>query len=409
MKPSRREGSTAIPVESAAPSGEPKASVARSVSKKVLELVFFDAGGGHRSAANALSEVVRRQERPWDLPLLNLQELLDEMDVFRKLTGVRLQDLYNLLLRRGWTLGSPALMKGMHGVIRALHSRQVRLLSKYWRNKQPNLIVSLIPNFNRAIYQAMRRSMPNVPLVTILTDMADYPPHFWIERQPQYFICGTERAYNQALKLGHTPDRLFRTSGMILNPRFYEPVEVDRGPDRVALGLDPNRPTALMMFGGEGSAAMLRIARLLDASRLDVQIIAICGKSKKLEAAMRAMPRRIAMHVEGFTREIPRFMRLSDFFIGKPGPGSISEAVAMGLPVIIERNRWTLPQERYNADWVEEQGVGISVRRFKKQIVDAVRRMLDSGQRCEFVKHVQQQRNRAVFEIPDILEQILSK
>ena len=76
---------------------------------------------------------------------------------------------------------------------------------------------------------------------------------------------------------------------------------------------------------------------------------------------MRAMPRRIAMHVEGFTREVPRFMRLADFFIGKPGPGSISEAVAMGLPVIIERNHWTLPQERYNADWVEEQGVGIAL------------------------------------------------
>ena len=90
-------------------------------------------------------------------------------------------------------------------------------------------------------------------MVTILTDMADYPPHFWIERQPQYFICGTERAYRQALGMGHPPERVFLTSGMILNPRFYEPVEVDRAQDRIALGLDPDRPTALMMFGGEGS------------------------------------------------------------------------------------------------------------------------------------------------------------
>ena len=106
-----------------------------SVGMKTLELVFFDAGGGHRSAANALCEVVRRQERPWEMQMMNLQELLDEMDVFRKLTGIRLQDLYNLMLRRGWTLGSPALMKGMHGVIRMLHSKQVRLLSDYWRER----------------------------------------------------------------------------------------------------------------------------------------------------------------------------------------------------------------------------------------------------------------------------------
>jgi hypothetical protein len=378
-----------------------------SETVKRLELVFFDAGGGHRSAANALSEIVHREQRPWEMKLMNLQELLDEMDVFRKITGVRLQDLYNLLLRRGWTLGSPALMRGMHGVIRVLHSKQVNLLSNYWKADQPDLVVSLIPNFNRALHHAIQRVMPKVPLVTILTDMADYPPHFWIERQPQYLICGTERAYRQAIEMGHSPERVFRTSGMILNPRFYEPVAVDREKDRAALGLDPNRPTALMMFGGEGSAVMLEIARLLDSNGLDMQIIAVCGKSQKLQAAMKAMPRRIAMHVAGFTREVPRLMRLSDFFIGKPGPGSISEAVAMGLPVIIERNHWTLPQERFNADWVEEQKVGISLRKFKTQVVDAVRRMLDPVERCQFVKQVEQQRNRAVFEIPEILERIL--
>ncbi|HTA46852.1 MAG TPA: glycosyltransferase [Bryobacteraceae bacterium] len=377
---------------------------------KTLELVFFDAGGGHRSAANALIEVARSQQRPWEMPMTNLQELLDDMDVFRKITDIRLQDLYNLMLRRGWTLGSPALMKGMHGVIRLYHRAQVKLLAGHWReHARPDMVVSVIPNFNRAIFQAMQRAIPDVPLVTILTDMADYPPHFWIERQPQYFICGTERAYNQALKLGHPPERLFRTSGMILNPRFYEPVAVDRGPDRAALGLDPDRATALIMFGGEGSAAMMRIARLLDASGLDVQVIAICGKNKKLEAAMRDTSWRMGMHVVGFTREVPRFMRLSDFFIGKPGPGSISEAVAMGLPVIIERNRWTLPQERYNADWVEEQGVGISLRRFRLQIVEAVGQMLDPQRRCEFVRRVNAQKNRAVFEIPDILDRIMSE
>jgi len=375
---------------------------------KTIELVFFDAGGGHRSAANALCEVVRRQGRPWEMRMMNLQELLDEMDVFRKITGIRLQDLYNLMLRRGWTLGSPALMKGMHGVIRVLHPKQVNLLADYWRKNQPDMVVSVIPNFNRAMYHAIQRVMPRVPLVTILTDMADYPPHFWIERQPQYLICGTERAYNQALEAGHSRDHVFRTSGMILNPRFHEPVTVDRSRDRAALGLDPDRPTALMMFGGEGSPAMLDITRQLDSSGLDIQIIAICGKSKKLESALRSMPRKISMHVEGFTREVPRFMRLSDFFIGKPGPGSISEAVAMGLPVIVERNSWTLPQERYNADWAEEQGVGIALRSFKQEIVPAVRRMVDPARRCEFPKRVNQQHNRAVFEIPEILESILT-
>jgi 1,2-diacylglycerol 3-beta-galactosyltransferase len=375
---------------------------------KNIELVFFDAGGGHRSAANALTEVVRREARPWNMRMMNLQELLDEMDVFRKVTGIRLQDIYNLMLRRGWTLGSPQMLPLMHGVIRAYHPKQVGLLERYWREKRPDLVVSVIPNFNRALHDSIEHALPGTPFVTILTDMADYPPHFWIERQQQYLICGTPRARQQALDLGHSPERVFLTSGMILNPRFYEPLEVERVSGLEALGLDPELPTALIMFGGEGSAKMLDIVRQINASGLKLQIIAICGKSRRLYDALHALPRRIPMHVEGFTREMPRFMRISDFLIGKPGPGSISEAVAMGLPVIVETNAWTLPQERYNAEWVKENGLGIAVRSFRNEVVSAVRRMIDPGTRSEFTRNVGTQQNRAVFEIPQILEQILA-
>jgi 1,2-diacylglycerol 3-beta-galactosyltransferase len=117
----------------------------------------------------------------------------------------------------------------------------------------------------------------------------------------------------------------------------------------------------------------------------------------------------VQLHVEGFTNEVPRFMQLADFFIGKPGPGSISEAVAMGLPVIVETNSWTLPQERFNAVWVEEQGVGISLRDFSKGIMDATQRMLDPDQHALFVEQVSKMKNRAVFEIPEILDGILQR
>lgn len=374
---------------------------------KTLELVFFDAGGGHRSAANALCEVARQQERPWDMRMMNLQELLDEMDVFRKITGIRMQDLYNLMLRRGWTLWSRHLMKVMHAVIRQYHPVEVRLLEGYWKTHPCDLVVSVVPNFNRAIYQSLGGLRP---MVTILTDLADVPPHFWIEEnQQQYFICGTERAYKQALELGHPPDRVFRTSGMILNPRFYSVEPVDRAHNLEILGLDPKVPTILLMFGGEGSLRMIDIAEAINRSDLDVQIIAIAGKNAKLEAKLRRMPARVPMHVEGFTKEMPRFMQLSDVFIGKPGPGSISEAVAMGLPVIIEQSIWTLEQERYNAEWVEEVGVGVKVESFRTEVVGAIRQMLEPGAREKVLANVAAQRNRAIFEIPEILDRILSR
>src|SRR5436305_3363308 len=166
----------------------------------------------------------------------------------------------------------------------------------------------------------------------------------------------------KANNLGHWDDSVFRTSGMILNPRFYEPLEIDRAAERRKLGLDPARPVGLVMFGGQGSNAMFDIAGTLD----DIQLICICGKNEKLAARLRALKRSSPMVVEGFTEQVRYYMALADFFIGKPGPGSISEALAMKLPVIVERNAWTLPQERYNAEWVVQNQVGIVLKNFRR-------------------------------------------
>jgi 1,2-diacylglycerol 3-beta-galactosyltransferase len=336
--------------------------------------------------------------------MVNLQELLDEIDVYRKVTGVRLQDLYNLMLKKGWTLGTAQLMWVMHIVIRLFHKRQVGVLERFWRNDAPDMVVSLIPNFNRAMRDALARALPRVPLVTILTDIADYPPHFWIERQDQYLICGSAKAVEQAKDHGYPPDKVARVSGMILNPRYYEiePLSPERRrEERSRLGFDPDRPVGLVLFGGEGSAEMEKIARRMP----ERQLLLICGRNERIAAKLRALERPAPAFVEGFTKEIPRYMQLADYFIGKPGPGSISEAVAMGLPVIVMRNAWTLPQEQYNADWIREQGLGLVLPDFRR-IAEAVDRLLEPAAYERFRDAAARLENRAVFEIAAILERI---
>ena len=71
------------------------------------------------------------------------------------------------------------------------------------RETRPDLVVSFVPHFNRAMGESLRHVFPERPFVTILTDLADYPPHFWIERQPQYLICGSHRAIARARSMGH--------------------------------------------------------------------------------------------------------------------------------------------------------------------------------------------------------------
>ncbi len=373
-----------------------------------IEFAFFDAGGGHRAAATALQMAIQAQGRPWEVRLTNLQELLDDLDILKKYGRIRIQDFYNIMLRTGYTLGSAQLMKVLQLAIRMYHRPTVRLLESHWKETRPDMVVSFVPHFNRALGESFRRAFPGLPFVTVLTDLADYPPHFWIERQPQYFVCGTDRAVAQAREMGHAENEIFRASGMILHPRFYEPPVSDRIAERERLGLRRDLLTGVVLFGGHGSQVMRQIAERLDRSNLDLQLIFICGKNEKLLNALRAQKPRLPRFVEGFTTKVNQYMQLADFFIGKPGPGSLSEALAMRLPVIVECNAWTLPQERYNCDWILEKELGVVLRSFR-DIVPAAARLIEPAVLARYRANAAALDNRAVFEIPGMLEQILAR
>jgi UDP-N-acetylglucosamine:LPS N-acetylglucosamine transferase len=368
---------------------------------KNIDLVYFNAGGGHRSAAVALETVIRESALPWSVRLVNLFEVLDPRDVFGKTTGMKPEQYYNARLARGWTLGLGQELRLLQALIRLSHNTLTGQLQRYWQTTKPDLVVSLVPNFNRAMYQALSKARPNVPYVTILTDFADSPPHFWIEpHQAQHLICGTARAVAQARAAGYGDASIHATSGMIIRPDFYQPLDLDRGDERRKLQLDPDRPTGIVMFGGHGSKMMLRIAKRLE----DTQLILVCGHNSALADELRSMSARTPRAVIGFSSQIRYFLQLSDFFIGKPGPGSISEAIQQRLPVIVVRNAWTMPQERYNADWIEEHGVGMVLDSFKA-IRSGVAAL--TGRMHEYRSNVARIHNRAIFEIPEILERIL--
>lgn len=367
-----------------------------------IDLVYVNAGGGHRSAAVALEMAIREQYKDWQVRLVNLFEILDPQDIFRRTTGVKPEDYYNVRLARGWTLGLAQELRILQMFIRLSHKTLVRQLRRHWQTTRPDLIVSMVPNFNRAMYQAAALANPRAPYATILTDFADFPPHFWIEPdQAQHFICGTPRAAAQVRAAVRDESYVHETSGMIINPSFYRDLKLDRRAEMRKLRLDPERPTGMVMFGGHGSRVMRGISKCLD----DVQLILACGHNAVLAEQLRNLPASAPRLVVGFTSQISYYMQLSDFFIGKPGPGSISEAVQQGLPVIVVRNAWTMPQERYNTEWVEENGTGVVLDSFKA-IRSGVARMSDhidlyrAGVRCI--------KNRAVFEIPGILQRILA-
>ena len=368
---------------------------------KTISLVYLNAGGGHRAAALALQQVIRTQRRPWQVELVNLVEVLDPKARFRQLTGFAPEDLYNRRLARGWTLGFAQELKLLQGMIRLGHAPMLRLLQQHWLATEPDLVVSLVPNFNRVLCDSVASALPGVPYMTVLTDIADHPPNFWIEPgQDQYLVCGSDHALEQGRAAGYGDERLFLTSGMILRPDFYDAAPVDRVAERRRLGLPTDRPIGVVMFGGQGSMAMLKIARQLD----ELPLILMCGRNELLAGRLRALERRAPHVVVGFTAEVRRWLRLGDYFVGKPGPGSLSEAVQLGLPVVTTRNAWTMPQERYNTEWLTDNGLGVvhrSMRLLRPAVDTVLARLPELRANCARID------NRAVFELPAILEEVL--
>ena len=231
--------------------------------------------------------------------------------------------------------------------------------------------------------------------------MADHPPSFWIEPgTAQHVVCGTPHAVQQALAAGCDPARVHEVNGMILRPEFHLHRLSDRRAERARVGLDADTPTGLVLFGGAGSRVMKRIAAELP----DTPLVLICGRNEALAESLRALPARAPRVVVGYTAEVARWMSLADFFVGKPGPGSLSEAVQMGLPVIVTRNAWTMPQERWNTEWVRQHGLGVVLRSFADiaRAVEGVTRRLP-----ELQTNLRRMPNRALFEVPLVLDHIV--
>jgi UDP-N-acetylglucosamine:LPS N-acetylglucosamine transferase len=370
---------------------------------KTIDLVYFDAGGGHRAAAQALAETIREQQRPWCVRLVNLFELLDPEQHWLRITGFKPEAYYNKRLAKGWTMGLAQELKVLQATVRLMHPWLVKTLARHWATTEPDMVVSLVPNFNRALQESVGLALPGVPFCTVLTDWADFPPRFWMEAEPGAdIVCGTPAAVSQALRLGHPAHRVHRVSGMILRPGFYRDPSLDRASWRRAMKLPDDQPVGLVMFGGHGSQAMVTVAQQLP----DVPLILMCGHNQDLLHKLQNLKAPATRVVLDYTPQVAELMRMADFFIGKPGPGALSEALHCGLPIVTFRNTLTLPQERFNADLIAEQGLGM-VASSHRQVRDATLQLL--ARRDEFAAKVGSLRNNAASEVVNVLALLLRR
>ena len=371
-------------------------------------LFVIDAGGGHRAAANALLAAVGQVGAPFRPRLVNLQEVLAPLDFTRRLTGLPMEQAYNAMVRRGMTRFLGPMLKVFQATIRWRQRALSERLAAYLAGERPAAVVSLLPNFNAVFRDAVRMAHPGVPFVVLLTDLADFPPHFWIEPGVDRVIVGCERAVAQAMGLGIPRPRDVPDLGDAAAPALLPHAGALPSAHGVRreLGIESRAFVVLVLFGGKGSPEMRPLCASLLEQPGEWRVIAICGDNPGLFESLRELELRSAGRLQrlGFTDRVADYMAASDLLVTKPGPGSLAEAFHQRLPVVVTCNPYTIPQERYNARFVEEKALGLVVSHWR-QIPDAVTRLAtqsDLLQRCR-AGIAALPENRAVYEALQVI------
>lgn len=324
------------------------------MAKRVVFLMS-DTGGGHRASAHALAEALYVLHG--DAVQCQMVDLLTHYGTW----PLSHAGAYYLPLveqhRWLWRLGIECSNQARLWQAVALSARlwQRGGLRRFAAEYPADLYVSVHPLLNHAPWWALRRRYPQTPFATVITDLAS-APRPWYNPAVDLLSASCSQVQAAALRAGLPPARVL-LGGLPIRLAFAasRPTPAEA---RAALRLE-QRPTALLLGGGEGMGALEPTAAAL-AARLASQggqLAVICGRNEALRSRLARQRWPGAVHVAGYVDNMPLWMAAADLVISKAGPGTIAEALACGLPLIL--HSYVPGQESGNARYVQERGVGL--------------------------------------------------
>lgn len=320
-------------------------------TKPHILFLFSDTGGGHRSAAEAISEAITLE--------FGNQFSTEMVDIFKDYAPPPLQkmpDLYPKMVKvpRAWGLGYR--LSNGQSAIRLLSAGvwpYVRSsLRQLIRNHPSDLIVSVHPLANAPMLQALGNQHP--PFITVVTDLVS--THVaWYDPRADLCLVPTNAAREHALDCGLKPEQV-QVVGLPVADKFCQPRQ-DYISIRQTLGWPKDLFTVLVVGGGEGMGPIKKNARAIAQAGLPISLVIVTGRNEKLKKHLEKVNWEVPTRIYGFVREMPDFMQAADVLVTKAGPGTITEAMNAGLPMILYSY---LPgQESGNLDYVESKGAGV--------------------------------------------------
>lgn len=337
-------------------------------AKNVL-ILMSDTGGGHRASAEAIRDAFKLE--------FGDEYKIIVKDVWKEYTGWPLNDMenqYKFMVKHVqlWNVAfhstSPRWIHSLYlAAIAAFYAKEVEAgLMEY----KPDIIISVHPLMQHIPLWVLKWQglQKKVIFVTVITDL-NTCHRTWFHPGVNRLYCPSEEVAKRALLDGLEESQI-RVFGLPIRPSFCRAV-LSKDDLRVELEMDPVLPAVLLMGGGEGMGPVKKTAKALGETLFDQehskpigQLIVICGRNENLANTLKSLDWKIPVKVRGFETQMVKWMGACDCIITKAGPGTITEALIRGLPIVL--NDYIPGQEKGNVPYVVDNGAGVFTRRPKE-------------------------------------------
>jgi len=357
------------------------------LTKRALFLIS-DTGGGHRSASNAITAALDEIREP-----SAFEHRIDDVAAHCSFPLTQLGWGYSAALRYAPPVYG-ALYYATNG--RRRYKALVRFCEPLYRERlrdlftsyKPDIIVSVHPLLNHAALRARADAkMQHIPIITVITDLGKVHES-WLTPEADAVVVPAREVYERAISRGVQPSRL-RMLGQPIHPKFDDVVG-SKVELREQLGLPREGFITLLMAGGEGGGKLMPTTMALAKAKLPMHLVVVCGRNEtlrtKLDDLATSLP--TPMTVMGFTDKVPELMRAADLLVTKAGPGTLAEANAAQLPVVVYD--YVPGQERGNVEFVRQNGIGEVAINSTAEVVRSVERLVKNESRLAAMRRNQE-------------------
>ena len=349
------------------------------ITPKIL-IISSDTGGGHRSAAAAISNGLTKFWKGDSRVVRTIKAVEESHHVTDKLVNV-----YNWVLKnkQHW-------MKYMYWAVNKIRpetreffmKRCIGFCHDSFEKWCPHVVVSVHP-LTQHIFARVLKELSltdQIPLVTVVTDPCYGFWKGWACDDVSLYLVANEDAQRQLIDYGISPERI-KISGMPVDPKFHEVTETDAQLARKAYGLDPDKFTVFVNAGWVGGGNIPQIFREFVRGDLDVQAIFLAGKNDelRLEAEKLALSAKFPIKVIGYSDEIEKLMQSANVMVSKLGGLTTFEALACRLPIIADATTPPMPQEAGTVQLLHDRGAGIMLKKSKDIVPTIENLLLDNG------------------------------